>query len=459
MQGSSRDRHAGEDEAEHSASLVISGSVLDDAGTPVPNIAIFAQIESSSPGRQAVSDRLGMFTFDEMPSGEYLLQVEENEMFHAAGLSVRAGVDSANIHLQRKGSVVVFGRVSSADGEILENARVRALGERVARQVDAGGEYEIEVERIKPGTTPVLEFSHKGFRTLRKQVPLASPRELDLVQLDAVLTPALEKVSVFGRINGPGGEPVADAGVALASSSPKAFHRTTSGPMGEYELGNVEIGEHYRLDVKPETSEYRRHVSELFAVGPQDTALDITLEAGGEAELSGILTDPRGRPLADFSMRLRNTESPGTSLLIRTDAGGHFRPVTVAAGPIQLESRSWPRLEASGITLSAAESRHIEVPLDWGRDWLLGQVVDPSGKPVPQARVTVQWSRQYPDVRSSSRRQTMSDAGGYFSFANIAGSSYQLTCRAPGYETVRTQAAPGSGEELLIELRPAPGGA
>lgn len=437
----------------------ISGSVIDDAGVPLagmevvatPAVAIGEQLESR-PDR-AITDAHGMFEFTELESGEYTLNVGESETHHGGTLRARAGSDAADIHLQRKGEIMVVGTVRDESAAPLEGAGVRALGSGARVTTDDQGRYQITVDLQKVGGQPVLDFSSRGFRTLRKRVPDEPAAGDAPVRLDIEMEPLGELVTLVGSVHGKSGEPVAGAGVTVSSLSNSFSAGASTGEFGQFSIAAVEAGNRYRIVVDPRTSDYRRFTSDPIVIDPASNSYDVQLEDGGQASLAGTLVDPTGEPLPYFTLWARNTDQTSTSPIpVQTDAGGRFDPVLLDAGPVQLESRSSPRLEASGIALSAGESLDVRIPLDWGDDWLLGRVVDDDGQPVSQARVSVHWSRPFGDGRSMSSRQTRSDAAGFFEFSNLGAGEYQLTCSAPGFRTRQLDAALASEDELVIQL-------
>lgn len=443
----------------------IQGWVLDDAGMPLPDIEISAMpaaaenAGNASGMHRTMSDELGFYAFDGLADSEYRLIVRESEKFRAGALRARAGSDAANIHLQRKDEIRVTGRVHD-DGEPLAEVQVRPLGNQHRARSDAAGEFEIALERQKVGTLPVLEFSLAGFRTARERVPPPTPDARSPIILNIELEPLGELVTFLGTVQDNRGEPVAGSRVLLSSQTRNFHRRVTTGPYGTFSFDAIESGGGYRVAVEPANFEYRRFISESMLIDAANNALDIVLEDGGLASLSGTITTPGGRPLQDFVLWVRNTESSGrASVAIRTDARGRFEPVRINAGPIKLESRSIPRLETTGIALSAGESRHVEVAVDWGEKWLLGRVVDEQGQPVARASVSAHWTQNFGDGRSLSSRQARSDLAGYFSFSNLGGRQYRLTCSAPGFAATQINAAPDGESDIVIRLRrPSTGG-
>jgi hypothetical protein len=435
----------------------IMGSVLDDGGEPLPNQVVSAQrLNSTTVSGQAsaVTDRLGMFSFDALEGGEYLLQVAGDERFHPASLRVRTGTSAAEIYLQRKGRIEVTGRVTDQGQVPLAGVQVRSLGSQGQAVSDEAGRYRIEVEKLRAGAAPVLEFRLAGFRDARERIESTGGPASERLALDVILAERGDTVSVSGWVSGPEGEPVADAGVWLSSSAPPANHRTRTDQYGAYEFKRVEGGEQYRLGVEPGGAEYHRYVSTPQRIGSQHVSHDVRLDKAGQAEFSGVLVDPRGNPLAGFGIWLRQLEAGApVPVFVQTDSTGQFAPIRVRSGALKLESHSSPQLEAGGIRLEDGESRFMQIPLDWGQAWLTGQVVDERDQPVSQAEVVVQWRFSDFDVTSSSRRAVRADQAGFFSVANLGANAYHLTVSAPGFQTRRLNVSPTFGDEILIPMR------
>ncbi len=433
--------------------LSIAGTVFDDAGTPLPGIVVRLR----GAGRSVTTDELGMFQIDQLETGEYVLSVIESDRHHGTRSSVMAGVEAADLHLQRKGRIEIYGRVVDFNGQPVADALVRVLGSRDQQTTDEAGTYVIFAELTRAGSQPVLDFTHADFRDVRKRVATDSADLFTPVRVDIEMDAEHERVPVMGWVSGPHGEAVIGARVNLSSQQPRAFHSTVSNEQGEFAFEDVEIGPRYRVRVDPGDESYKRYLSDFFPVGPDGAIHEVELDSSGEAELSGMLLDLEGRPVADLTIWLSNTDVPNhQDIAIQTDRQGYFDPIPVPAGTIRLGTRSSPSLSASGIVLSPGEERAVQIPLDWGKNWLLGRVVDQHGEPVPRATVIAQWQQEFPDVRSTSRRQTLTDLEGYFNFANLAAPSYQLTVQAQGFQTRRTEVPLRSGDEVVLELREDP---
>ena len=447
--------------------LAISGAVLDDSGMLLPDISVTARptrrpvkdqnaTQTSTGQLRQQTDRLGSFTFDDLAQGEYELAVAESEQYHPAKLRVRAGVANAELMLQRIRSVRVYGLITDDVGNPLEGVQVRVLGSNLQVHSDVSGGYEIQTSPSKAGQVPILDFSMKDYLDSRQRAEGALDSKVVEVQLNVELKweSKASKVAVSGQITGPAGEPVDGARVWLSSSEFHAYKKTRSDALGEYQFESVNVGDAYTLGVEPR-DEYTAFKSGLLSVGPGDLEFDVGLDATEFSNLSGTVTDLDGAPLGGFSLWARSMDMGRHPLIpVHTDNAGQFRLERIPSGAIKLESRSQPWLKATGIVLKPGESRQVEVPLDWGQDWLLGQVVDDQGDPVSRAQVILRWSRNYLDVSSESRREVMSDQEGFFALSNLDAQDYTLTVQASGYISSRVQfRRDQSEEEVRVTLQ------
>lgn len=455
----------GEGEA-NQPELVISGTVLDDVGQLVPGAAVVARY-SDNPADDAgtasntsqkltrFTDNLGSFEFENLDEGEYELKVTKGEEYGIGYQRVRAGMANAEVILQRTRPVLVYGQVVDKTGNPLAEVKIRALGRRLSNKSDVNGVYEILTVPVKAGQPPVLNFSLDGFKDNRQRVVTALSPETDQVQLDVQMEPESNapKLALFGHVLGPNNEPATGVQVKLGSFKSKKRYSTTSNESGEFDFQEVESGDGYRLGVAP-TDDYAVFESDVFSLGVEDAFHDISLKSAKFSDLSATVTDLSGQPLRGFSLWVGGTgKSSQTPVLVQTDSSGRIQLKQLRAGQIELKSRSQPWLKASGIFLGPGEHQHLEIPLDWGKNWLLGQVVDTQGQPVAGARVVLSWEKQFWEVTSGSSHEVMSDSEGFFAASNLGASVYTLMVEARGYISTRFQyRLDESNQELQVLL-------
>jgi len=362
---------------------------------------------------------------------------------------------NAELVLQRVSPIRVFGTVSDEQGP-LDAVTIRTLGTRVNVQSDANGGYEIVTAPMRAGTAPVLEFKREGYQDVRRPVEVALNSEHEAVQLDVKMEADSDglKVAVAGQVLGPIGEAVVGVSVRLKSFKSDRGYSARTDESGEFNIPLVEVGEGYRLNVMP-SEDYEAYQSEFFSLGSQDAFFEIELDAAKFAGLSGTVTDLYGKPLGGFQLWLRGIGTSAQSpVAVRTDGAGRFRLEELRAGEVVLETRSSPMLRASNIVLQPGEHKDVDIPLDWGSEWLLGRVVDAQGEPVSGASINVSWEEQLHGLVSESRRELRSDLVGYFAASNLGAEYYTLTVRVPGYQTFRgTHQLSGGAEELVVQLQ------
>ena len=88
----------------------ISGSILDQQGTPLSGATVTAQSVSGAPPRSAVANADGQFTLSALPPGEYDVKVSDGAHSVSRRLALQArdrGVVSAMLHQANAGAVVV----------------------------------------------------------------------------------------------------------------------------------------------------------------------------------------------------------------------------------------------------------------------------------------------------------------------------------------------------------------
>lgn len=465
-------RAVGDAEEEEALRTSIAGAVLDDTGELLTGATVTARPVDKSEGSvdgvpsaagqlTQQTSNLGSFEFTDLTSGEYELAASKGEDFLPAGLRVRTGMQNAEIVLQRLRVIQVFGQVTDESGEPLPEVKIRTLGTQHKVQTDQNGDYDILTAPMKAGSSPVLDFSLQDYKETRRRVEAALDPETTEVRLDVLMEYESEEpeVALSGQVLGPLGEAVVDIRVRLGSVKSQKSYSATTDRSGMFDFSEVEVGDGYSLVVRP-SDEYEGYESDRFSLGPVDDFREIVLEAAGYSNLSGTVTDLSGRALGGFTLSLRgvgnNAQPP---VLVETDGSGYFELEKLRAGEIRLESRSRPQLRASNIVLKPGQDAQIDVPLDWGNDWIFGQVVNSEGQPLSGASVVVTWEDAFQGLVSKSRRDVRSDLEGYFTVSNLGADDYTLTVQAPGHQTTRIQHQLGEGANELQVLLPANGAA
>lgn len=436
----------------------LAGWVFDRGGDAVPNLAVFAiarRLFGSSPGignagrLSARTGSDGSFVFSHLVDGEYLVTSAETGRYEAASTTVRAGVDSAVITVDEKAgrALRVYGAVASNRSSPLKGVRVEPIGQTErTTYTDEIGRYTLTLSSRSTGTLSI-RFLKQGFRETRLNVALDTPEEE--LTLNATLAHLERMARVTGSVAANDGSPVHLAGVQLYSAVLRRTYRASSDRAGGFVFPEVEVGEGYRLWVHPPTR-YRDQVLDDLVIPTEGLDLPVTLDALGEAQLTGQMVDPDGRPVPGLSLWLITASAGKGPLQVTGDGGGRFFAGPLPEGEVVLQTRSVPLLSVSGIALSAGASRQVRLVLDVGSLSVGGHVVDAQGIAVAGARVSLFWRNDENGLRSLSRRETPSDAAGYFLLTQLGSGAHSLSVSAPGFRSVTLTHRVGVDEPAVV---------
>ena len=429
----------------------ISGMVVDEAGKGVPGIEILASLKNLFPAdenldapksgreRMALTDTGGFYEIQGVDDGEYRIHTQPDDLYEAAQIVVRAGVETADLVLREwRPDVGVFGTVQS-DGEPLDSVQVAAIGQSSgAVYTDGEGFYELalEVSRSKPNYT--LQFVREGYREKRSVIQVQETRRPGQIQVDAELEPVQELVEVSATVHNRKGKPVAGESVQLYSEAARQRYTAVSDSNGEVWFEEVETSSDYSVSVHPADS-YRDFSIRGVEITLAGADLEIVLEPLALGSLTGQMVDPEGKPVPEFSLWLRNPDAINQPVLpVTGDQQGFFEVDEVEEGALIFETHSSPLYSISGIHLSAGEEKDVRLVLDWGNHRVAGMVVDDAGRPVTASELFVTSHRRDSGVRTHATRKAITDEAGYFLFTQVG----------PGYHTIRID-VPGFGATII----------
>lgn len=339
----------------------------------------------------------------------------------------------------RKGTAVLKGHVTSADGRALRRVQISVRGASLpnARTASTGPDGEYEIGGLPAGRYTIAA-SRSGFlpsqygqrRTGEQGKPVEVAEGVTIESIDFTLDRA---GVISGRVLDETGEPVANASVyALqsrfyrgrrqfipvivdaavhATTDEKGLYRLTPVVPGEY-LIVAKFSERWLSDGKePQTFAYAASYFPgtanaadaqriKIAAGQEAGAIDVSLVAGRAATLSGRVTALNEAPFAGANIELtQELMSPdGGSMFMsgstRAAADGTFRLRDVAPGHYILTA-SGPSGDRGAdsasmeLTIAGADINGISLDVDAG-GLVAGQVVTDSGDalPSPALRVT-----------------------------------------------------------------------
>jgi len=158
------------------AHATVSGTLTDEAGEPLPEVAIKVR-DSSGEEREVITDAQGHYEVPAMPLGPATLEASATG-FEAQSWDVEVVADLPPVPartLAAKTTIgVLRGLIRSFASEPLEGAEVTAVevGSRKATQIKADAEGEFEVE-LPPGRYRVT-IRASGYRTHTRNMKIAA---------------------------------------------------------------------------------------------------------------------------------------------------------------------------------------------------------------------------------------------------------------------------------------------
>ncbi len=443
----------------------IGGRVLNRAGEALAGIELIATarrlfglppgmaIPPSERVHRAVSGADGGYQFQQVADGEYQIRTLANDGYAPAQITVRAGVDFADLVLAGQRVLQVTGKVANTLGEPLAGVQVtpRIIGARGAYTGEAG-DYQLRLEMKENAGSLSVSFQRDGYQQQRRQLNQPRWQGANVTTVDVVLAPVEALAAVAGQVRGTTDEPVAAATVQLYSPQRKRRYRAVTDDAGRFVLPEVEVSGDYQLVVQPQGG-YREHQENNLDINAEGLQLAIRLEyEGAGTRLTGQMLDVEGNPIPHYNLTLRSKDRPWSTEVI-SDAQGYYSVEGAPEGELLFETRSLPHFTISGVRLSADTEQHLPLILDLGPHELRGLVVDSQGYPVAVPAIAVSWSQLNNGVHSRASRQTAADATGQFRVTGLGAGSHMISLDAPGFQGVRLiHDAIKHGDQVVVRL-------
>jgi hypothetical protein len=458
---------------------VVTGTIVDDDGNPVPRAQVSVQFQSPSASGSAggaLSDAAGHYraSLDGMfrsagPSvssaASYAVEVRHSdfrparkELDAAATGEVRAdfrlerGLEIAGVVLGPSGEPV---RGATVFEETEEPSQALAVADsRSPEQTDRTGRFVLR--GLGPG-------SYVVHASAPEYVPASSAAiQLHDMNIDGVVLELGEGVKLRGRVSGLEVDDLARVSVR-AMPTEVLDGRRLLGIRRRFWDGDTTARPDFEGNFQIEGLAPGRHLvrAELDATGSGrsvQTEVDVTagaapfveLEFGDGFALSGLV-------------QVEGVPAPGLRVLVLAEGIGSSQTVTDVHGRFVVDGLAAGELS---VTVQWEGSWHYEpVKLDGDREILIdlhpsavsGTVVAAvSGEPVAGARVTAtSLDQDIPSVRLGGYQETLAD--GSFSL-RLGEGRFSLRVMAPGFASRELSIdAPAGGElvGLLVELEPA----
>jgi len=447
--------------------LAISGRVLTRSGTPVPGIQVTAKathlfdegrrkpIPPGARQRRATSGYDGTYAFENLANGEYQVSTVATGRYARTLIQVRAGVDFADLIVTGQQDLRVRGMVTTVAGEPLARVVLRpAVQAATEVTTNKEGRYAFEVKLLDNAQSLAVRASREGYEDKEVRLDTGQPGDANVLELNIVMEPETDTVLtvITGTVKGPGGGPVSGQRIELYSAKVRQNYRATTDADGKFVIGNVELGDDYRLSINAADA-YKDYFQSDFKVTRQGITLNIELEARDTGELSGQMINLFGNPVPNFSLVLKTKENSYYKQQVIGDGGGNFVVEQAPAGELRLKTQTTPYYTIEGIRLAPGGELNIPVVLDWGYDEIQGRVVSDNGYPVAVTNISLTWSHQANGMRSTSRRTTAADEQGNFRFTQLGPGSHRLSINVASYKPVSVNHdVAQQGSELVVKL-------
>jgi len=428
----------------------LSGRVLDGAGRALTGVTVLAQYRSESSGSSAVlrirSDDEGRYRFEDIAAGDYSVSNAPVAGFGEDIKYVRSGSESVNLKLERLRRIRIAGVVRDLQNRAVAGVEINTAGTTSVVRTGDNGAFSVSVD-IQADHSTSLRFTRKGFV---ERIEAINAREVDSsnqINLTVTLNPE-GTLSYSGRIIDDYGDPVVGELVRLYSTGTSQAQRATTDEVGEYRITGVSRSDDWYLTIIPKQA-YERHEAGPFKVDADVTANDIVLKRTGTARISGTMVDGLGSPVGNLSLVLSPAAAPGSIRTLVADDSGRFQVDEIAAGDLRVSTQSRPHMDISGIKLAPDDDINVTLVVDHGPHMLSGTVIDANRQPVARAELLLTWSESSDGLTSSSFRDTISDASGFFSFTELGQGPHQLSALHEKHPQVELTIDVGSDAEVI----------
>ena len=437
----------------------ILGVVLDDASAqPLEGVQIVAKLPGKLGDREQISDALGAFAFEDLPSGfiglaihapEHVIpEPEEHEL--AVG-------EEKEIEVRLTAGKVIEGTLLSLRDDLpLENGEV-TIGKRTGIS-DRRGQFEV---RGLPASQLNVEARAEGHLPEGRNVNLSGSR-----RKAEVVFRLRHGAAVFGRVSGEDDTPVAGAQIKLFQSWGSGIrHMWEDWSTRRCEVVTDEFGQFELAGIQPQS--WANYVVRAKAEGrpdaysptlkikkPEDRVpVDIRFSLG--AEIAGQVLDHDRNPVGGARVSLNPESVYGWSAhqrkqnVVGTDDEGKFRFHGISEGAyhVFVDARGYSRGWKNGLKVEGRQGPpHVEIKL-WKGEPIAGVVIDRDDNPLEGAKVTAS--------AKGGQGTAVSDAEGRFDIAAVPEGPWRITASLEGYgRYVKSKVQVGADGLVRVEMSP-----
>ncbi len=419
-------------EVELRPQAVIEGRIEVAGEAPLETITVEARLHPR-PSRvgyivphETKPDRDGRFRLENLPEGVYSIQlVAVPDGFVAPIDAARVGYDEV-----KTGVTIPLGRGQLLRGTVTDvetgkplagavigvSSVVEMESERVSHSAPTGDDGTFDV-RVPPGKAGVHVMQYPRGYSRDDENPHHTQVEIEtngrdvLDQLAFKLKSGLRQpksfgpnsrtwVTITGRVVDADGKPIPGVPVLIRLTEPQPNGLRTPGTYsvpktkddGSYEIGAelIEVEQVVALEEGPAAAARSKPFVPRRDGGPTRVEDIVTRRLPVVSEVSGVLVDPRGRPVAGASVRLTDARS------VQSDAAGRFRfDLYDAEKPVSLDvqANSFQRQSWYFIPPGTRDARFVLRPInpklpEWSESPALPDPAKLIGRPAPELNIT-----------------------------------------------------------------------
>lgn len=431
----------------------LSGTVTDTNGTAIRG-AVVTLSGGTSTGMSDTTDSRGRYSITRIIPDTYTVTVSASGFNSTTGTAAldQGGASVLNFSLTAIGASTagITGLVVDGNGQPIIGARVTITGGPVTGRTsttDGNGQYQL---LNLPAGTYTLRVNATGFQsqtqTVFTQVNTTS-------QLDFTLTEQVNQLfgSIAGKVTRSDGTPLPGVTVRV-TAGPSTGQVITTDDQGNFSILELPVGTYALTFSRSGFS--TRTITNIEVFGNTVTSIDdVALAASSTGSvLSGTVTDTNGNPISSVLVRVLQNNTVVASTTTGTQGTYSFNNLAAGTYVVQFSKTGFTTAQVSGVAITAGDSVTVNVQLTGsgtGTGTITGLVVDPLGRPVESATITLNGP--------SGTQTATSDANGTFEFDNLTpGTTYSLTVTASGFLTEARQniTVTEDGEtNLRIQLR------
>lgn len=435
------------------------GRVVDEANAPVPDALVMAWNPSPEgvSSASALSGADGRFRLSVAPT-EYRLSARSKTGSTSSVTTATAIVgrvsDEVVLRLQTKG--VLRGHVRSGSKPIA-GAHVQAMGAASARGSEAVSQEDGSFVLTQVPVGDLVFFASPW--------EVVSPKHFTMKKGDDTVELEVKPMASLHGVVTREGKPV--AGAHVQANAGMRMHDATADAKGQYVVRGLTAG---AWTVYATSERAGAFTEAKVTLGErEDKQLDLELSSAGT--ISGRVVSEKGEPVpgAFVVYELPTTHDEGRSI---TDADGHFMCNLMTGGgeyqptvyPSQTSRTPYkavtPPLPKALLKDGNSRVDGVTLTIKYERLTVTGRVVDPSGAPVPDAKV-----RAAPDEggRPPSFNPWMplptavTDAQGAFTVEALTSGTWALQARSPEGAEATVNGIAAGAKDVVVTVRP-PGG-